>query len=107
MGSISIRLQFLSLSVILKTLAKQDCIPVGYVPPACWLYLPACTAHRGLLQGAGVCLLLGEGGVCSGGFCSWGVGGGCSKGEGVCSLGISQHALSQTSPHCGQNDRHV
>ena len=26
---------------------KQDCIPVGYVPPACCPYLPACTALGG------------------------------------------------------------
>ena len=25
-----------------QTVCKQDCIPVGCVPPACWPYLPAC-----------------------------------------------------------------
>ena len=24
--------------------SEQDCIPVGCIPPACWPYLPACTA---------------------------------------------------------------
>ena len=45
---------------------KQDCIPVGCIPPTCWLYLPACTVQGGLhLGGAwsqGVSTL---GGVCS------------------------------------------
>ena len=44
-------------------------IPVGCVPPACWPYLPACTAPEGL-YGTG-----GRGG-----------------------LGVSQHALRQTPP---------
>ena len=55
----------------------QDCIPVGCIPPACWLYLLACTAW------GRVCLLLGESG--SGGVSApggWGV--------------VSQHALRQT-----------
>ena len=69
-----------------KKYCKQDCIPVGCVPPACWPYLPACSAP-------GVYLV--PGGVCSGRVCTWGVcfrgdvctwsqGGVCSKG-GVCS----------------------
>ena len=40
---------------------QQDCIPVGCIPPACWLYLPACTVQGG-------CLLRGVpalGGACS------------------------------------------
>ena len=36
---------------------KQDCIPVGCIPPACWPYLPACIAQGG--------------GVCSGGCLLW------------------------------------
>ena len=30
-----------------NTNSKQDCIPVGCVSPACWPYLPACTAQGG------------------------------------------------------------
>ena len=65
---------------------KQDCIPVGCIPPACWPYLPAYTAQGG-------CLLLGV-------FPLWGqclFGGGvvCSWGVGV----VSQHALRQTPLH--------
>ena len=37
-----------------KFMGKQDCIPVGCVPPACCLYLPACTALGGLLCGGWV-----------------------------------------------------
>ena len=37
---------------------KKDCIPVECIPPACWPYLPVCTAQGG-------CLL--PGGACSGG----------------------------------------
>ena len=46
---------------------KQDCIPVGCVPPTRWPYLPACSAggHAFLGGWCGGCLLLG--GVCSGG----------------------------------------
>ena len=65
---------------LLKLLLKQDCIPVGCIPPACWPYLPACTVH---CAGGGClllvwCLLLG-GGACLGGL-------------------VSQHALRQTPP---------
>ena len=31
-----------------KLIQKQECIPVGYVPPACCPYLPACTAPGGV-----------------------------------------------------------
>ena len=40
--------QFLLLlicSVSTWKLFQQDCIPVGCIPPACWPYLPACTAQ--------------------------------------------------------------
>ena len=60
--------------LILRFISKEDCIPVGCIPPACWPYLPACTVQGGV----GGCLLL-EGGVCSGGV-------------------VSQHALKQTPP---------
>ena len=30
-----------------KHSTEQECIPIGCVPPACWLYLPACTAPGG------------------------------------------------------------
>ena len=29
----------------LDSTQEQDCIPVGCIPPACWPYLPACTAQ--------------------------------------------------------------
>ena len=66
---------------------KQDCIPVGCIPPACWPYLPACTAQGGAWSKGGVwsggCLL---GGCLVGGV--WGLLGGM----------VSQHALRQTPP---------
>ena len=49
---------------------KQDCIPVGCIPSACWPYLPACTAQ------GGVCLLRGGlllGGLLQGGLLLGGV----------------------------------
>ena len=67
-----------------NTITIQDCIPVGCVPPACWPYLPACTAHGGggvawswgcLVPGRGVPDLRSRGGgVCSRGYPSmhWG-----------------------------------
>ena len=72
------------LAVFGKHFAKQDCIPVGCVPPARLPYLPACSAggEGGLLWGVSglggvcsqgrVCLLwvcLLRGCVCSGGVC--------------------------------------
>ena len=47
---------------------KQECIPVGCVPPACCPYLPVCTAPRGMyLVPGGV---PGLGGTCPEG-CTW------------------------------------
>ena len=96
---------------------KQDCIPVGCVPPARWPYLPACTSWGGV-SALGVCVCVcswgvsapggglsapggvsapGElsalGGVCSGGRgCTWSWGGsapgGCLLGGDVCSWGV-------------------
>ena len=47
-----------------KNIFKQVCIPVGWVPPTCCPYLPACTAQGVSIPGG--CLLLG-GGICMGG----------------------------------------
>ena len=48
---------------------KQDCIPVGCVPPARWPYLPACSAPGGGLLWGGCllrgCLVLGGIPACS------------------------------------------
>ena len=33
---------------------QQDCIPVGCIPPACWLYLPAFTVLGGCLVPGGL-----------------------------------------------------
>ena len=72
----------------LRSIFKQDCIPVGCVPPAHWPYLPACSARgRGVSAWGGVCSqggAPGPGGVCSGGggVCS----GGMSAPRGVCLL---------------------
>ena len=54
----------------IKTLVKQDCIPLGCIPPAGWPYLPVCSAPGG-------CLVLG-GGLVPGGTCLvlWGGAGG-------------------------------
>ena len=62
---------FIILCNLWKKYCKQDCIPVGCVLPACWPYLPACSAPGGVP---------GPGGVCSGGVCTRGV---CSRGD-VC-----------------------
>ena len=51
---------------------KQDCIPVGCVPPARWPYLPACSTAGGISA-------LG-GGVCSWGVSDPGIGGVCFGG---------------------------
>ena len=69
------------LSKISHSENKQDCIPVGRVPPARWPYLPVCSAGGGILllgwfsfQGG---LLPGlsprQGGLLGGGFCFQGV----------------------------------
>ena len=56
-----------------QTRVKQDCIPVGCIPPAHWPYLPAA-----LLWGGGACSR-------AGGDCSEG---GCLVPTGVCSGGV-------------------
>ena len=57
-----------------KKMQKQECIPVGCVPPACWL------SAWGCLPGGCVCLgLSAQGGVCPGGISA----GGSAQG-GVC-----------------------
>ena len=61
-----------------KIIAKQECIPVGCVPPAFCPYLPACTA-----PGVGVCMVPGG--------CTWSGGGTWSRG-----------VLAQVLPPCGQ-----
>ena len=71
-----------------KRLRKQDCIPVGCVPPACCPYLPVCTVPGGV-----ACLWSRAWGGCSWGdaylwsqgVCSWGVP--ASGLGGVCSWG--------------------
>ena len=80
-------------------LDTQVCIPVGCVPPACWPYLPACTA-KGVSALRG-CLLWGvsaPGGVSAPAGCI------CSGG---CLLLVSQHALRQTPPPREQNTWHT
>ena len=42
-----------------KNCPKQECIPIGCVPPAHWPYLPACSASGGV-PGPGVYLVLGR-----------------------------------------------
>ena len=44
-----------------QMIQKQDCIPVGCVPPACCPYLPAYTAPGDAFSGEGGCLLPEEG----------------------------------------------
>ena len=90
---------------------EQDCIPVGCIPPACWPYLPACSAPGGVPDPGGVYLLGGlsapggvpglggllPGGVCWGVYLVWGVSaqgctcsGGCTWSGGcTCSRGVS------------------
>ena len=52
------QISFIFIGFLAIILPKQVCIPVGYVPPACWPYLPACTV-RGVSAPGGGCLLLG------------------------------------------------
>ena len=64
------------------TTSKQDCIPVGCVPPACWPYLPeyrggvpgpgGCTWSRGV-SALGVYLVLGGWCLLPGVYLVWGV----------------------------------
>ena len=61
---------------------KQDCIPVGCIPPACWPYLPACTAQGGVCSRELVSALGGawlRGCLVCGGVRSWG-GACCGRG---------------------------
>ena len=58
------------------SLGTRDCIPVGYIAPARWPYLPAysavgvcVSALGGVCCQGGVCS---QRGVCSRGVCSWG-----------------------------------
>ena len=60
--------------IVPKVLFEQDCIPVGCVPPACWPYLPACSASEGCTwSGEGVYLVWGVYLVPEG--CTWSQGG--------------------------------
>ena len=77
-----------------KTHLKQECIPVGCVPPVCYPYLPACTAQGLYLVQGGV---PGLGGTWSGGRtwsgrCTWSEGctwpGGMYLVRGVPGLGV-------------------
>ena len=83
--------------------SKQDCSPVGCIPPACWPYLPVCTA-RGRVPGPGCVSALGVPGLGPGLVLG---GGGCLVGGGAWSHGgvVSHHTLRQT-PH-GQNSWHT
>ena len=76
-------------AVFSKNLVKQEYIPVGCVPPACYPYLPACTAPGGVsgpgdVTGHGVVYLVwgvylggvpGPRGVLVRGGCTWSQGG--------------------------------
>ena len=50
---------FLFHAVFGKKIAKQEWVKVECVPPACWPYLPACTASGGYLVPGGVYLIWG------------------------------------------------
>ena len=88
-----------------QKLQKQDCIPVGCVPPACWPYLPVfsgggCLVQRGVSDLGGVWsrrgVYLVQGGPGPGGSdpggCTWSGGmsglGGVPGHWGVCSGGV-------------------
>ena len=96
---------------------NQDCIPVGCVPPACWTYLPACTAPGGacswgvstpgrcLRPGGWGCLPLVLGGSAPRGIPASGRGGLLPGG---CLLpGGMYPSMQWGRPPCRQNDRHV
>ena len=98
---------FLALRGKCKRTVKQDCIPVGCVPPAHWPYLPGCSMPGGcLLPGGsapgGSCCSQGvySGGVSAlgGGVCSWGV----SAPRGLSALGVS--APGGGIPACTEAD---
>ena len=79
---------------------EQDCIPVGCVPPACYLYLPACTGPG--VAGSGWWLL--PGGAWSRG-CLFLGGGLPASGPGV---HVCIPACNGADPPpCEQNYRHV
>ena len=82
---------------------KQDCIPVGCVPPACWPYLPACTAVGWGYLLLGGCLLLGHSAP-SGVSAPRGVPapGGCLP---LVLGGVSQYAVRQTPSVNRMTDR--
>ena len=94
--------------------SKQECIPVGSVPPACCPYLPACTAPRGVPAPGGC--------TCQGGCTCWGCtcrGGVPAQGSvpawGYLPRGVvylpggytCQGGTCPGTPPCEQNDRQV
>ena len=106
---------------------KQECIPVGCVPPACWSYpsmhcMAGCVSQHALgrgvsawgvsAQGVFAWGYLPRGWLPWGGVCLWS-GGGVSAGEGLpggCLPlvhwgGVSQHAMGQAPPLW--TDRHL
>ena len=88
---------------LLELFIKQDCIPAGCIPPACWPYLPACTVQGGRplwgVPGLGGCLLP-AGCLVPDGMSAPGGRGVSAPGWGGCLVpggrGLSQHALRQT-----------
>ena len=93
-------------SLICETKIKQDYIPVGCIPPACLLYLPACTAQ------GGVCLVcLGRGvSPCQGGLLARRMVSQHTMGQTPLWTEFLTHAcenitLAQTSFACGNNRR--
>ena len=70
---------FLSLNSLnwVKIFSKQECIPIGCVPPTCCPYLPPCTAPKGMYLGVyllgGTCWGIHARGTCLGGYLPGGV----------------------------------
>ena len=93
----------------LKSIHKQECIPLGCVPPACCPYLPACTARGGGVPGPGGYLVwrgtwsqgvyLVPGGVPGPRGCTWSGGGTWSPG----SVPGPRECTCPGTPPCEQN----
>ena len=67
----SLHYHFMKIAFLFGSIRKQECIPVGCVPPACCPYLPACTAPGGVPA---------RGCTCPGGYLP----GGCTCLGGTC-----------------------
>ena len=94
----------------LKPIEKQECIPVGCIPPAHWLHLVV--SSGACMPGGHACWGdVWSGGACPGDVHAWGCGG-CAQGRGhVCPGGHAWPGKvcwdTCMPPCCGQNSWHM